>query len=185
MSLEHAILGFLSYRSFSGYDLKKMFDNSVRHFWYADQSQIYRTLSRLEKNGLVVRETIHQEDRPARKEYQILPAGREELLRWLQGPVSSGEAHSAPLVQVFFAGKLTDEQALAIFEQGVKVLRAVLRQYEAIPAIIAEYKQMVGSEREAFFWNLTLESGLAMVHSQLEWMESVIQRFRKHQVPQT
>ncbi|MGD0004493.1 MAG: PadR family transcriptional regulator, partial [Anaerolineaceae bacterium] len=40
MSLDYAILGFLSYKPFSGYDLKKVFDNSVRHFWYADQSQI-------------------------------------------------------------------------------------------------------------------------------------------------
>ena len=46
MSLEYAILGFLSYKPFSGYEMKKAFDNSVRHFWYADQSQIYRTLAR-------------------------------------------------------------------------------------------------------------------------------------------
>ena len=45
MSLDHAILGFLNYKPLSGYDLKKVFDSSVRHFWYADQSQIYRTLS--------------------------------------------------------------------------------------------------------------------------------------------
>ena len=44
MSLDHAILGFLNYRRYSGYDLKKIFDKSVRHFWPADQSQIYLTL---------------------------------------------------------------------------------------------------------------------------------------------
>ena len=47
MSLEFAILGFLNYHPYSGYDLKKIFDTSVSHFWPADQSQIYRTLSRL------------------------------------------------------------------------------------------------------------------------------------------
>ena len=47
MSLEFAILGFLSYHPSTGYDLKKMFDVSIRHFWPADQSQIYRTLARL------------------------------------------------------------------------------------------------------------------------------------------
>jgi DNA-binding PadR family transcriptional regulator len=30
MSLEYAILGFLNYRTYSGYDLKKIFDASVR-----------------------------------------------------------------------------------------------------------------------------------------------------------
>ena len=42
MSLEYAILGFLCYKPLSGYDLKKIFDNSVQHFWPADQGQIYR-----------------------------------------------------------------------------------------------------------------------------------------------
>ena len=51
MSLEHAILGFLNYKPLSGYDLKKIFDTSVRHFWAADQSQIYRTLNRLTERG--------------------------------------------------------------------------------------------------------------------------------------
>ena len=53
MSLKHAILGFLSFKPLSGYDLKKAFDNSVRHFWPANQSQIYRTLSQMTDEGLV------------------------------------------------------------------------------------------------------------------------------------
>jgi len=40
MSLQHAILGFLNYKSLTGYDLKKIFVAAVRHFWAADQSQI-------------------------------------------------------------------------------------------------------------------------------------------------
>ena len=39
MSLEYAILGFLNYHPYTGYDLKKIFDTSIRHFWPADQSQ--------------------------------------------------------------------------------------------------------------------------------------------------
>ena len=58
MSLEYAILGFLNYSPMSGYDLKKLFDNSVRHFWPADQSQIYRTLGKLAEQGYVEREIV-------------------------------------------------------------------------------------------------------------------------------
>ena len=53
MSLRHAILGFLSFQPFTGYDLKKAFDRSVRHFWPATQSQIYRTLAELDADGLI------------------------------------------------------------------------------------------------------------------------------------
>ena len=51
MSLEYAILGFLKDHPSSGYDLKKIFDISVRHFWPADQSQIYRTLAQMNNKG--------------------------------------------------------------------------------------------------------------------------------------
>ena len=67
MSLRHAILGFLNYKPFSGYDLKKVFDTSVQHFWPADQSQIYRTLSRLADAGLVEVQVVEQQQRPDRK----------------------------------------------------------------------------------------------------------------------
>ena len=66
MSLEFALLGFLSYHSNTGYDLKKIFDTSIRHFWPADQSQIYRILARLTSQGLAEMEKIPQEDRPDR-----------------------------------------------------------------------------------------------------------------------
>ena len=115
MSLDYAILGFLSYHPSSGYDLKRIFDTSVRHFWPADQSQIYRTLSRLMKLGWVEMEKIEQEDRPDRKVYDITPAGRQELLRWLAGPPPLSGPRSAPLIQVFFSGQLSDAEVLAKF----------------------------------------------------------------------
>ena len=83
MSLQHAILGFLNYNSLTGYDLKKILDTSVRHFWAADQSQIYRTLNRLSDRGLVEMEIINQSERPDRKVYSITKAGRDELRDYL------------------------------------------------------------------------------------------------------
>ena len=116
MSLDYAILGFLNYSAMSGYDLKKVFDGSVRHFWPADQSQIYRTLARLAEKGLVEQEVFRSADRPDRKEYRITPAGRDALRAWLLSPLPSQDVRIAALIQVFFAGQLTDEQALALFE---------------------------------------------------------------------
>ena len=61
MSLDHAILGFLNYHPYTGYDLKKIFDSSVQHFWPADQSQIYRTLNRLTEQGFAKMEKVSQD----------------------------------------------------------------------------------------------------------------------------
>jgi PadR family transcriptional regulator AphA len=95
MSLEYAILGFLNYHPYTGYDLKKIFDTSVRHFWQADQSQIYRTLSRLTEHGYVEMEKVPQEDRPDRKVYHITQAGHAELIKWLSSPPPRGESRWA------------------------------------------------------------------------------------------
>jgi PadR family transcriptional regulator AphA len=183
MSLEYAILGFLNYHPYSGYDLKKIFDTSVRHFWQADQSQIYRTLSRLTKHGYVEMEKVLQEDRPDRKVYHITQVGRAELIKWLSSPPPLGESRSGPLVQVFFAGQLSDKDVLDKFEEFAAIMRMVLAQYDQIPDMISPYQREINSPRENFFWMLTLENGIRNMRANLEWAESVIERVKNGQVP--
>ena len=184
MSLEFAILGFLSYQPMSGYDLKKMFDTSVRHFWYADQSQIYRTLAKLTKEEMTVVERVEQVDRPDRKVYSITPAGREAFQGWLLGPFPAQEAKSGPLVQVFFSGKLSDAEVLARFQMAAEIFRTVLAGYEQVTGQIDEYIQKVPSPREHYFWMLTLDLGLRTMRANLEWAESVIAAAQNKQIPQ-
>ncbi len=183
MSLEYAILGFLNYHPYTGYDLKKIFDTSIRHFWPADQSQIYRTLSRLTENGWAEMEKIPQEDRPDRKVYHITDAGRAELMQWLSGPPPMGEPRSAPLIQIFFAGQLSDEALIAKFEGFAAIMRAILAQYDQIPGQLGPYQDEITSPREHFFWLLTLENGIANMRSNLEWAESIVERIKNGHLP--
>jgi DNA-binding PadR family transcriptional regulator len=183
MSLEHAILGFLNYKPFSGYDLKKVFDVSVRHFWPADQSQIYRTLARLADRGWVELELVEQADRPDRKVYHITGDGRAELNRWLSMPLPFAHPRHAQLIQVFFSGQLSDGEILAMFEREAGHLRTILESYDQIPGEAQPYVDMVGSPRESFFWMLTLECGIEAFRAQLAWLESVMQRIKDGQVP--
>jgi DNA-binding PadR family transcriptional regulator len=183
MSLEHAILGFLQYRSFSGYDLKKVFDTSIQHFWPADQSQIYRTLARIADQGWAEQEVVRGEDRPDRKVYHITKTGRAELSRWLATPLPLDPGRSAGLIQVFFAGQLSDEEILAIFEREAAAIRAGLAQYDRVPEMAQPYVDAYGDYREHFFWFLTLEAGKRQATAHLEWLESVIERIKSGQHP--
>jgi DNA-binding PadR family transcriptional regulator len=183
MSLKHAILGFLNYMPFSGYDLKKVFDTSVQHFWPADQSQIYRTLSRLSDAGLVEVQIVEQEDRPDRKVYSITDEGRTELRDWLAKPLPLEKARHATLIQVFFAGQLDDQAILSILEREASTTRELIARYDQVPAASVPYVDMVGSAREAFFWMLTLDFGVHMAQAQLAWLEGVIQRIKNSEHP--
>jgi DNA-binding PadR family transcriptional regulator len=184
MSLEFAILGFLNYQPYTGYDLKKIFDTSIRHFWPADQSQIYRTLARLTENGLAEMEKVPQDDRPDRKVYSITDTGRAELLRWLSGPPPMGEPRSAPLIQVFFAGQLSDAEVLEKFEGYAAIMRSILGLYDQVTGQLGPFQQEITSPREHFFWILTLENGVANMRANLAWAESVIERIKNGEVPE-
>ncbi len=183
MSLEHAILGFLNYQPFSGYDLKKMFDNTVQHFWPADQSQIYRTLARLTEQGYIDMEKVEQTSRPDRKVYYITDAGRRELTGWLMSPPPMEATRSTALVQVFFLGQLTDKQNLAKFEGFAAMMRGILKVYDQLPEKIDEYASLVGSPRETYFWLLTLDLGKRTMRANLEWAEHIITQIKNKQIP--
>ena len=183
MSLEHAILGFLNYRPFSGYDLKKVFDNSVRHFWAADQSQIYRTLARLADKGFVEQQVVEQTDRPDRKVYHITPEGQTELAHWLRAPLQPDDVRSTEFIQIFFAGLLSDEEIIAMFERFAEGMRQGLQMFERIPRDIEAYGDTIQSEREFYFWKLTLEAGQRSAQANLEIVTDMLGRMRAGQIP--
>jgi len=95
-----------------GYDLRKYFDESVRHFRHAGQSQIYRPPSKLKGAGWVERKIKYQHDRPDRKVHNITEAGKQAIKEWIYDPPPLGHPHSAPLIQDFFSGTLSGEQML-------------------------------------------------------------------------
>ena len=183
MSLEFAILGFLNYCPYTGYDLKKIFDTTVRHFWPADQSQIYRTLARLTEQGYTEMEKVPQDVRPDRKLYSISDAGRAELMKLLAALPLLEETRSVPLIQIFFAGQLPDEDILAKFEGLAALVRASLTQCDQIRGQLEPFQEVISSPREHFFWLLTLDHGIRTARASLEWAESVIEKIKSGHLP--
>ncbi len=181
--LEYAILGFLNYRPHSGYDLKKHFDHTISHFWSAEQSQIYRTLGTMAGAGWVEMEVIDQSDRPDRKVYSITETGRGALRGWLTEPIPSQKARVASLVQVFFAGQLSDLELLAKFEEAAAATRLKLALFEQLPKTEFDYLEGISSPREIYFWISTYRLGLRSMHSYLEWLEEIIADIKEKRIP--
>ena len=178
MSLNYAILGFLSFKSLSGYELKKAFDQSVQHFWPADQSQIYRSLSQLKKQGLVEQEILPREDRLDKKLYHITENGRSQLRQWLAEPLPERPFREPFLIQIFFSGLLTDEEILALLQHEMELVTARLLQYEAMIAPANEQVSASEDKRATFYSFLTLEFGLESDRAYGVWLQSVINRVR-------
>jgi len=178
MSLKHAILGFLSQQPLSGYDLKKAFDRSVRHFWPANQSQIYRTLAELEGQGLVGKKVIEREERLDMKVYSITETGRVELQRWLSTPLPEQDYREPFLIQLYFGSVLPDEVVLGLVKREIKAIQDRLAAYITIYRMNAEKMATHPNPRALFLGLLTLEYGISSNQAALEWLESAEHRLR-------
>ena len=176
MSLKYAILGFLSFKSLSGYDLKKAFDRSVRHFWPANQSQIYRTLSQMTDEGLVEKEVIERDERLDMKIYSITKTGRAELHEWLATPLPEKDTREPFLVQIFFGGKLSDAELLNLLQHEKKVAEEGLFVYEAVHQATTAQPNSINDPRAIFLSLLTLEYGIKSNRALLEWLNSAIEQ---------
>jgi PadR family transcriptional regulator, regulatory protein AphA len=173
MSLSHAILGTLRAEPMTGYDLKtRCFDQSVAHFWPADQAQIYRTLDRMAADGWVESAIETQDGRPNRKEYRITGAGRDELARWLLTDLALPALRDPFLIQLFFADPLSNAQIDGLLLRQIAHHRERLQRLEAIP--LPALSELTAS-REFSLQRLTLELGLALERAHIAWAEQARQ----------
>lgn len=170
VSLEHAILGFLREQPMSGYDLKTLcFDSEAAHFWTADQAQVYRTLERLETRSLVASRVRRQRSRPDRRVYKLTQAGAEELDRWV------AETHPLPplrdpfLIQLRFAGGLSDDRLLGLLRD-----RRVALQHHLDTSRERFSAESRGETRDAVLHRLTLQYAVATARAAVDWIDDSI-----------
>jgi PadR family transcriptional regulator, regulatory protein AphA len=98
----YVILGMLSWRPMSGYDIKAVVDRSTRFFWAASYGQIYPELRRLADSGLIDGEPRPQGGR-RRTVYKLTSSGRRRLREWLRAEPETFELRDEGLLKLFFA----------------------------------------------------------------------------------
>ncbi len=186
MSLRYAILGFLTIRPLSGYDIKRFFDNSVRHFWSADQAAIYRTLADLESDQLVEHERVEQQTRPDRKLYHIMPAGVAELDAWLVSPAAAVVRREPLLLKLFFTNRLGAAGLSVVVASELAAVDAQLAEFKALLASIehdrAEMLEQLGDGEDAAAYRkvlvgplITLTNGARLGVAYRDWLRELKQ----------
>ncbi|WP_130342303.1 PadR family transcriptional regulator [Herbihabitans rhizosphaerae] len=86
MSIGHALLGLLEKEPRHGYDLKRSYDERFGKDRPLHYGQVYSTLSRLLRNGLIEELGVESGGGPDRKRYTITDAGVTDVEQWLGTP---------------------------------------------------------------------------------------------------
>ena len=84
MSVRHAMLALLSEGPKYGLQLREEFEARTGEVWPLNVGQVYQTLQRLERDGLV--ESGGTGDEGPQKDFRITAEGEQELARWLRTP---------------------------------------------------------------------------------------------------
>ncbi len=106
MDIRTLCLGILTLGNNTGYEIKKVFEDELSHFYEASYGSIYPALSRLTDDGLVSCQTMVQEGRPDKKIYSITTSGRMAFMDALLQPPGKDKLRSDFLAILRFADLL-------------------------------------------------------------------------------
>lgn len=167
----------------TGYELSKAFDASVHFIWYAQTSQIYLELNKLEQKGFVSSELVVQTDKPNKKLYSITPQGKTEFLHWLCGEsknLTKGMKNEF-LMKVFFSGNNTPEKTIAMLKTFLADCRQCLAEISGIPkAVVAQYRERV-EPGQSLYWDFSADFMMSYLDMCAGWAQRCIDRLEEKQ----
>jgi PadR family transcriptional regulator, regulatory protein AphA len=124
----------------------------------------------------VEKELVERAERLDLKIYTITGAGRTALHQWLSTPLPEQDDREPFLIQIYFGGKLSDGELLALLQYRLKVTEERLAVYEAVYQASQNSPGSVNDPRAIFLSFLTLEAGYNINKSQAEWLRTAIER---------
>ncbi len=132
MSIGHTFLGLLESGPRHGYDLKRTFDERFGHDRPLAYGQVYSTLARLLKNGLVEVNGIEPGGGPERKRYAITEAGITDVEQWLAQPEKPEPYLQSTLYTKVVLALLTDRSAADLLDtqrsEHLRLMRELTRR---------------------------------------------------------
>jgi len=179
MSLRYAILASLVRKEGTGYEIASFFDSSVGTFWKSSHQQIYKELSKLSKENLVVFKHVHQTEKPSKKIYKITKKGQQDLIKWLESPVDIAPRKDAFMVKIF-AGNLVKPEVL---------LEEIKRHQEIVKGIIANLQKVENNyfedpeelSTDMLYPYMILQHGLIARKAWLKWSKQ-LEKFIEKQI---
>jgi len=133
MNFDDILLALVSRHARSGYELKKWLDvEGIFLRASADGSQIYRTLRRLEKKGLITHETVRKSG-PAAKVYAITADGAEHLRRLATTPYEPPARWQEAdfTARIALLGPIRPEAIVDVIDRELALRREQARRFRA------------------------------------------------------
>ena len=174
MSVKLALLALLEQGPMYGYQLRSEFEERTGATWPLNVGQVYTTLSRLERDGLVEGTGADDEGHVI---YCVTDQGRAEVLTWFTTPVPRTQPPR---------DELAIKLALAVTVGGVDIAAVIQQQRMATISALQDYTRLKRSGRAAvpaapsdLAWSLVLDSLVFDAEAEIRWLDHCEARLRR------
>lgn len=176
MSVRQSLLAILDQGPCYGYQLRQEFDRRTGSTWPLNVGQIYNTLERLERDGLVDR---GEADDQGHVYWRITDAGSAEVANWLSSPVIRAQATRDELaIKLAVAATLPGVDVSAVIQTQ---RTASLVQLQTLQR--AKYAGGDPEGPEELAWALVVDSMIFAAEAEVRWLDHTEQRLRLHPHP--
>jgi DNA-binding PadR family transcriptional regulator len=169
VSVRYALLALLSEGPKYGLQLREEFEVRTGEVWPLNVGQVYTTLQRLERDGLVISDDADTEG--PQKGFRITAAGREELAGWLRTPSDLASPPRDELVmKILVALRLPGTEVAEVIQVHRRHLVELMQQWTRIKETEAEFDMNLA---------LVVDAELFRLDSVIRWLDSADGRIKR------
>ncbi|MGB3377119.1 MAG: PadR family transcriptional regulator, partial [Microbacterium sp.] len=173
MSVRQSLLAILDQGPCYGYQLRAEFDRRTGSTWPLNVGQIYNTLERLERDGLVEKGEVNEQGHVY---YEITDAGRAEVRVWLDSPVArSAGTRDELAIKLSVAATLPGVDVTAVIHNQRRASLAQLQELNR-----AKYAGADPDGPEELAWSLVIDSMIFAAEAEVRWLDHTEQRLSMH-----
>jgi len=163
MSVRHALLALLSEGPKYGLQLRNEFEAKTGDVWPLNVGQVYTTLQRLERDGLVASDG-EGEEAGAQKDYRITELGERELETWLRTPPDL----SAPP-----RDEIVMKVLIAMSVRGVEVREVIQDHRRYMVELMQEWTRLKSNDgRDDLNFALVVDAELFRLDAVIRWLDA-------------
>ncbi len=167
MSVRHAVLALLTEGPKYGLKLRQEFEERTGEVWPLNVGQVYTTLQRLERDGLV--ESDDAAEGP-QKSFRITADGRDELATWLRTPPDmSSPPRDELVIKVLIARQIAGVDVDALLQ--------VHRRY--VVQLMQQYTRLKEYESDDVGVGLVVDAELFRLDAVIRWLDAAAARLRR------
>lgn len=171
--INKVILGLLSKKDLTVYDIKIAMDNSISNFYSNSFGSINPAIKKLEQQEFISCKELIEKSR-LKKLYSITKQGLESYTNWISEPIKQGRIKDEVLIRIFFLGDANKDEQERLLKEYLIVLNASKEELESKKEKIEEMNLSTEKRNEIRFQLSTLQFGVDYIEFKQKWFKNLL-----------